>query len=139
MGRRKVEGVEMNMTPMIDVVFQLIIFFVVTIKMDSDYARDIELARAPSGPTIEGKQNPTTLLLEVNRFGWISMRGAQLSQERLRTMMANRYKKYGEFPVLIRGDWRARHADIKRVMDICTESGIWRINFVAVKEPRGHG
>ena len=34
--KRKVEPAEMNMTPMIDVVFQMIIFFVVTLKMTKE-------------------------------------------------------------------------------------------------------
>ena len=34
--RRELETAEMNMTPMIDVVFQMIIFFVVTLKMTDD-------------------------------------------------------------------------------------------------------
>jgi biopolymer transport protein ExbD len=136
MARRKVEGCELNMTPMIDVVFQLIIFFVVTIKLDSESNPDIRLEKAPHGIEIEGQQPPTTITIEVNNRGWISMRGAQLTKERLRDMMQNRYRKYGEFPVLIRGDRRTKHADIKSVMDICTASGLWRINFVAIKEER---
>ncbi|EFK97443.1 Biopolymer transport protein ExbD/TolR, partial [sediment metagenome] len=44
----------MDMTPMIDCVFQLMIFFIVTFKLDADMINEkIELAQSPHGPAIE--------------------------------------------------------------------------------------
>ena len=34
--------------------------------------------------------------------------------------------------VLIRADKRARHEDVKRIMDICTQNGVWKVGFVAM-------
>ena len=134
--RRKLEGSPIDMTPMIDVVFQLIIFFIVTIQMEKEYNREIELANAPDGPAIE-KEDPRTTIIEVDRRGWISLRGAKVSKARLRKIMKTKFRRRGgAFPVLIRGDWRARHQDIRAVMDICTSVGIWRINFAAIKEKK---
>ena len=127
------EGCSVDMTPMIDVVFQLIIFFIVTIKMEQEFNPDIELGESKHGPAIEEKE-PRTMVVEVDRRGWISIHGAQLSRGKFQKIMKARYRRYGEFPVLIRGDYRARHVDIRAVMDICTSVGIWRINFAAIKE-----
>ena len=129
------EGCKTDMTPMIDVVFQLIIFFIVTIKMDQDKNPDIELAPSVHGPAIED-EDPRTMIVEVSQNGWISIHGAQLTRPKFRQIMAARYRRYGQFPVLIRGDYRARHKAIKDVMDICTGVGIWRINFAAIKEKK---
>ena len=38
------------------------------------------------------------------------------------------------FPVLVRGDKRAKHKDIRKVMDICASVGIWKIQFAAIQE-----
>ena len=121
------------MTPMIDVVFQLIIFFIVTIKMEQDVNPDVRLAKAEYGPAIE-KEDPRTMVVEVDQRGWISIHGAQLSRAKFHKIMVRRYKRYGPFPVLIRGDYRSRHEDIRAVMDICTGVGIWRVNFAAIKQ-----
>lgn len=129
--RAQSQGCEVDMTPMIDVVFQLIIFFIVTIKMDESKNEKIELEPSPHGPIITDA-SPREIVIEIDKRGWISIRGAQLTPEKLRGIMINRYRKFGEFPVLIRGDYRAKHQDIRRVMDICTEANIWRINFAAV-------
>jgi biopolymer transport protein ExbD len=133
MARKGGEGSEVDMTPMIDVVFQLIIFFIVTIKMDQEVNKDIELEEAKHGPIIE-ESDPRTMVVEVDRRGWISMNGAQLSKTKFRDIMRARYRRYGSFPVLIRGDRRTRHEDIREVMDMCTQMGIWRISLAAIQE-----
>ena len=129
------EGCEIDMTPMIDVVFQLIIFFIVTIKMEQDENPDIVLAKAEYGPVIK-EEDPRTMVVEISQRGWISIHGAQLTRQKFRDIMLGRLERHGAFPVLIRGDQRARHEDIRAVMDICTDLGIWRINFAAIKEKK---
>ena len=126
---------EIDMTPMIDVVFQLIIFFIVTIKLEETSNPDIELAEARQGPTWTG--HPQTLVIEVDRRGWISINNAQLTPERLRLIMQNRYNRMGVYPVMIRGDQRTPHAEIRKVMDIATAVGLWQIDFAAIKQPAG--
>ena len=133
MATKKREDAQIDLTPMIDVVFQLIIFFIVTIKMEQEYA-DIELEPAYNGPAIEDDASPLTIEIEVDRRGWISIHNAQMTRQQLYNMMKGRFKQHGPFPVLIRADWRARHKDVRSVMDICANVGIWRINFAAVKE-----
>ena len=125
----------LDMTPMIDVTFQLIIFFIVTIKMNQDINTDIKLEYGKNGPTIE-KINPTTLIVEIDKSGWISIHNARMTHDTFRNIMKNRYKRLGSFEIIIRGDLRAQHKEIRRVMDICTEVGIWRINFAALKEKK---
>jgi len=119
---------------MIDVVFQLIIFFIVTMKMEKDVNEEIELWEAQHGPAIE-KREPRTTIVEVDKRGWISMHGAQLTKRQLQNILRAKHGRVGStFPVLIRGDYRTRHEDIRSVMDICTGIGIWRISFAAIKE-----
>ena len=130
--KRKGEDAQVDMTPMIDVVFQLIIFFIVTIKMDEAKAKII-LEDSKYGPEIESL-DPMTLVVEVNRRGWISIRGAQLSKAKLQGIITDRFKRHGSFPVLVRADYRAKHRDVRSVMDICSGVGLWRINFAAVRE-----
>jgi len=136
MGRKKpsCEVGELDMTPMIDCVFQLIIFFIVTMKMNQEFNQDIRLEKAPNGPIIKDLE-PWTTEIEVDKRGWISIHGAQISKGQLKNMLINKSRRLGgTFPVMIRGDLRAKHEDIRTVMDICTDIGIWRINFVAIQE-----
>ncbi len=134
---RSSEGCELNMTPMIDVVFQLIIFFVVTLKMTKDVNPDIRLEDGRHGETITAKnQPPQTIEIEVDRKGRLSIHNARMTRDQLEAIIINRCRRLGTFPVLIRADYRARHEHVKAVMDICTANGVARVGFVAIKEPK---
>jgi biopolymer transport protein ExbD len=128
------EGCELNMTPMIDVVFQLIIFFVVTLKMVKDVNEEIVLEDGRHGPII--KEMPSqTLEIEVDKKGLISIHNAKMTQSDLYTILVNRVNRFGNnFPILIRADRDTRHNRVKEVMDLCTRAGVWKLSFVAVQE-----
>ena len=133
--RKGESGCALDMTPMIDVVFQLIIFFIVTMNMVKKINEDIYLADGNYGEVIKDMP-PATFEIEVDQHGKISYRGNYISKQTLDGMLKFRIKMYGanNIPLLIRADERAKHGDVKTVMDICTYNGIWRINFVAVKK-----
>lgn len=131
------EQCEMDMTPMIDVVFQLIIFFVVTLKLTTDINPDIVLEDGKHGVTItQDNTPPSTLEIEVDRRGRVSIHNATLTSSMLTTILKNRIIRHNsnEIPVLIRADRRTQHDQVKKVMDICTAAGIWKLSFVAVQE-----
>ncbi len=133
--KREAAGCEIDMTPMIDVVFQMIIFFIVTIKMDENINEDIELEDARQSPVYKG-DDPRTMVIEVDRRGWLSISNCQLSERQLKDLIRTRFKKFGTYPVMIRADKKTKHKDVRKVMDMCTDVGIWRIDFAAIKEPK---
>ncbi|MBQ8571178.1 MAG: biopolymer transporter ExbD [Kiritimatiellae bacterium] len=135
------EDANVDMTPMIDVVFQLIIFFVVTITMADAKDNSIRLELAPDGEEVESaSENPdaaTSITIDVNRKGRMSMSNVTMNEKQLRDIMARRFKKFGNnFEVWIRGDALATHNQIRRAMDICTDCGIGKVSFLAVKDTR---
>jgi biopolymer transport protein ExbD len=133
---RRTTDAELDMTPMIDIVFQLIIFFIITIKLEQEYCEDIELEDAKHGPEIDDLDS-RTVEIEVDRRGWIYIHGAALSKQKLQAIMKRKYDKFGSnVPVLIRADKKAQHKDVRAVMDICTGVGIWRVSFAAIKEDK---
>ncbi len=136
MGRKRPssEGGELDMTPMIDVVFQLIIFFVVTMTMSKEMNRDIELEDGKHGETIKQDQAPTTLIIELDKKGRLSINNAKMSYDQLRAILRNRYNRHGQYPVLVRADYRVEHAHVSRVMNLCASEGLWKIGFVAIQE-----
>ncbi len=124
-----------DMTPMIDMVFQLMIFFLVTIQMERDmFVEDIRLAKSRHGPEIKDKV-PGTVVIEVDAKGRIFMGRTLLSTEMLRYLLLGAVNRVGyNIPVQIRGDLRTPHRDIRRVMDVCTEVGLVRLQFVAIQK-----
>ena len=133
--KRSTEEVKLNMTPMIDIVFQLIIFFVVAAEMEKNaFDQRIMLARAPDGPAIE-KRDPRTIVIDINDRGGVSIAHTPLSLAALGSVLRQAVASYGATtPVHIRGDRRVEHEHVRRVLDVCGEAGMWSITFLAIKE-----
>jgi biopolymer transport protein ExbD len=133
--RKRAEEAGVNMTPMIDVVFQLIIFFVCTVEMDrTQFDEKIKLAMAPHGRPVETK-DPREINIEVDQKGRISISRVYMNDAYLRQILRKAVAQAGQTtPVVIRGDAATRHEDIKKVMDACAYAGLWKVKFSAVKE-----
>ena len=133
------EDVSLDMTPMIDVVFQLIIFFVVTLKMSDDKDTTIKLEDGKHGITLtQDELPPSQLTIDIARNGRVSLSNITLNDQMLAQKIKERKARYGaEFPCMIRADYRTRHKDVSRVMNICAACGVWKLSFVAVQEAKG--
>jgi biopolymer transport protein ExbD len=139
MGRFKQPGDSINMTAMIDVVFQLIIFFVCTVQLEQEAINEaLQLPDSPNGPMIAEEKDPRTITIEVDEKGRISIARTLLSQEKLRKVLSKTVYDYGErgpsIPVRIRAAADAHHTDVKRALDACTSAGLHKISFVATKD-----
>ena len=133
MARKKQENPQLDMTPMIDVVFELIIFFVVTLTQATAKDETVKLEDGKHGIELTPDELPPThLIVDVARNGRISMCDVTITPAELGRRVKERMRRYGEFPVLIRADYRARHRSVAEVMNACTMNGIWKLSFVAV-------
>lgn len=139
MSRFKQPSGHVNMTPMIDVVFQMIIFFVCTVQLEKEAISEaIQLPDAPNGPMISAEKDPRTVTIEVDGRGRMYIARTPLSEAKLRKVLSKTVADYGpagpSIPIRIRAAGEAEHTDVKRVLDACTSAGLHRISFVAVKD-----
>ena len=134
--KREDEALNGNLTAMIDVVFQLIIFFVCTVSMQ-DKANDesIKMAMAPHGEVSKDK-NPLEITIDVNKSGVISISRQPMTEGTLYSVLSKVAAEYGaaNVPVIIRGDAKTKHGAVRTVMDACAKAGIWKIKISALKE-----
>jgi biopolymer transport protein ExbD len=129
------ENPGVNMTALIDIVFQLIIFFIVTVKMEETTLDEaIKMAMSPHGKIIEHK-DPRTIYVDVDSKGRISINRTVLEVGTFKAIVSKAVAEYGsETPIIIVGDVKTQHRYVRRIMDACTESGIWKLKFMALKE-----
>ena len=135
MGSKKLsENPQLDMTPMIDVVFELIIFFVVTLKMSVEKDETVQLEDGKHGIELTAEELPPShLVIDIAKNGRISMCNFTITPAEIRNRVRERKRKYGsEFPIMIRADYRTKHRFVKDVMDACTAEGVWKLSFVAV-------
>ena len=142
MGRKSQENPQLDMTPMIDVVFELIIFFVVTLVEAQTKDETIELADGRHGIVLTPEELPPThMQIDIgirNGKARISMGDVELTPNEITQRVRAKYKRIGEFPVLIRADFACPHKAVAAVMNAVTEGGIWKISFMAISEDRTH-
>ncbi len=140
--KRSSEECPLNMTPMIDVVFQLIIFFIVTINISDAKDTSVQLEFGKDGQEVEtgADANVSALIIDINKEGRASIANMTVREDGLRQILRKRFARQGSsFQVWIRGDYRTKHVDVRKVMDICSSEGIGRVTFLAVKDARTDG
>ncbi len=146
---KKTKTTEPNMTPMIDVVFLLITFFMVVTEITrQDEIEDIQLPDVTASKP-DDNPDPNRLVINISRQGTLYVGGtprsdkwvfdalaveARLSRD-LKTNISDRV-------VLLKADQRAEYKHIRKIIGWCVqkEIGIWRLAFGTLPfEARGGG
>ena len=117
------DGLSLNLTPMIDVVFLLLIFFMVaTSFLEPEKELGVELPQADSGAVQDLEDDE--LVITVFRDGRIALEGETLERIQLIERLRGAAERNPTTSVTIRGDREARHESIVTVMDACGLAGI---------------
>ncbi len=123
--------VEMDMTPMIDVTFQLIIFFMLAISFaEADQDQRIKLPLSELAKPPEGQlETPLTLQLTDQRT--IIFGAQEVTLDRLKPLLEvewellsrRRKTEPRDATIVLRGDRDAPVGEVQQVMRICQEVG----------------
>ncbi len=112
-----------EMTPIIDMVFLLLIFFLVaTTFHQTEREMQIALPVASSSAPISAVLKE--LIVNVDVDGRIIVAGRTVEAEELRSMVTQAVTVNPEQKVTVRGDRRTAYANIVVVLDICKGAGI---------------
>ena len=142
MARKPQENPALDMTPMIDVVFELIIFFVVTIKQE-DILSKLNVNRpAPASSKSESDQEDEPCKIEVGRQagdptkGVYVIKGTEMPLEQideyLKTTVAGKSAKPEETPVIIRCDMTSPHRALVDLLDRCYKYRLYSISVFSM-------
>ena len=126
-----------QMAPMIDVVFQLIIFFMATTTLSKlDVAEGVKLPVAEHSQEKKGVHNE--VIINVYSDGRIFITPNWYSPDDLRIYLdeekAEAEGLEGDLKLYIRGDRKVDFERMLKVMGICAEAGIWDVNFGTYQE-----
>jgi biopolymer transport protein ExbD len=126
-----------NMTPMIDVVFLLIIFFLVSSHLAKQETQiEMALPTAASASDDAPAERPR-LTINIAADGSYSLAGRPISADRLPEQFAAvREKEGGDVEVRIRGSRRAPYSAAEPIMVACTRAGIWDVSWAVYREPK---
>ena len=125
------EEIGFQMAPMIDVVFQLIIFFMCVTQLNKlEVAEGIKLPVADHA--IE-KKGVNEVIVNVYKDGTIFITPNKYEMEELPGYISS-VRGDGDLKVYIRGDEETDFDRILKVMTACAKAGVWDVNFAAYQE-----
>jgi len=133
MKKRIEHGVDTPVASLIDVVFLLIIFFVVTAAVDNEVVdMSIMLAQARYVTPVDTK-DPRTITINVNEDGAVNIAMQRLNVMQLQSILVATVARSGNnVPILIRCDGRALFSEIDKIIDAVERAGLYRIQLAAV-------
>jgi biopolymer transport protein ExbD len=125
--RKNIESGEIPMTPMIDVVFQLLIYFILTMKPVDVSAHLDVFSPSTAQPRTKDEPPPQMLKIEIYQ-GAILMNGAGLDMPGLTKILGKLAALNPKQTVMILCSVDSRHNDLVEVLDSCAKVGLTNLS-----------
>ena len=113
--KRKSYSSSLNMTPLIDIVFLLLIFFMLTAHFVEDKAMDIELPGSENAAQID---NDERITIAIDKESAIFFCGERTKKELLLGQLRDRFKSDKKRELFIQGDKNTHLQLLLEIMDI---------------------
>ena len=136
------EDPEISLTSLIDVVFLLLIFFMVSTTFERQAVLKVDLPEAKNVNVLEDQPNTFELVIDQN--GQFYLNDRQLIDGRPATLRAAFNEAAGEdrtMPVILRADAETPHHFVVTAMDVTAQLGFTRLSIATerIAEDEGEG
>ncbi|MCF6314128.1 MAG: biopolymer transporter ExbD [Verrucomicrobiales bacterium] len=127
--KRAFDGeVSFQMTPMIDMTFLLLIFFMVTTRMtEESRKREIRLPSAMSAVVPKDLKNRDTI--NIDGQGEYYVGGRRYSREEMRLYLKKRFVDFPPLRIYLRADQDTPARKVREFMKMATEAGALDVIF----------
>ncbi len=123
---------DLNLTPLIDVVFLLLIFFMVSTTFDKDARIKVELPQAATQD--ETSEEDKVLDITVDSRGRYYVNQREVINTKASTLRRAIEKAVGDrrnIPLIITADAKTTHQSVVSVMDVASQMGFLHMTFAA--------
>ncbi len=127
---------EVNLTSLIDVVFLLLIFFMVSTSFVKQSQISIRLPESDAAPVVE--EVPESIDIMITETGLFMVNGRELINNRPETIRNALQRISGgdnTIPLTISADANARHQFVVTAMDVAARMGFDKLNIATVNAP----
>lgn len=121
----------MNLTPLIDIIFLLIIFFMVGSRFTelNEIEKDISLS-VPQVTDAKALTNaPRNRVINIFENGQVQLDDQNVTLDQLRERLSSAQQQYNNLGVVIRGDANGRYQNVVDVFSTCREANITELNI----------
>jgi biopolymer transport protein ExbD len=123
-----------NLTPLLDAIFLLLIFFMVSTTFKDEARLRVQLPQA-QGEDIPAEE-PAMIRLVIDRAGRYFVNDAAVTDDKLATLakaLMQMKSEQGAVPVLIQADAGSTHQAVMTALDAASQAGLNRIAFAATR------
>jgi biopolymer transport protein ExbD len=123
---------EINITPLLDLAFVLLLIFIITRPMLEGHLQ----MKLPDGSTSQTStlSRSDIRVVEISRDGQYSLAGRRLNMRQLETELVTEFRQNPKIVVRIRADGAAPYRYVFAVTDACTKNHINQVSFSFVPE-----
>ncbi len=112
--------VDINVTPMVDIMLVLLIIFMVTATFIVQPGLPVQLPKAATGEQTVA----TTVEVQIDKDGVLSMNGARVSEDDVRRVVADALPQKPDLQAVIAADRAVPHGDVVHLMDVLRQTGL---------------
>ncbi len=127
---------EIQMSPLIDVIFLLLIFYAVTTQFVTDQRLKLDLPDAKTAEEVGMSREERPPIVKIARDGSIWIDDNEISEEDLEAQLTELVQSRPEQTVILKGDEGADYGIVVHVLDIARSVGAKSIQMSADKPPK---
>ncbi len=131
--RSKVEDVDINLTPLIDVVFLLLIFFMVSTTFDTTSQLKIQLPKASDSQTAKVKQ-PINLTIDARGHFFLNAREISSTKSDALSFALKRVMNGADRPIVIQSDAASPVQSLVTAMDVVGKLGFSHVSIATTRQ-----
>ncbi len=124
-----------NLTPLVDVVLLLVLFFMVTAKFAVLPGLSLSLPEASPNQALETGER---LEISLSAQGELFFNSEQIDLKKLKSRLAGESALAADTVVLISADEKASHGEVMKIMDLLAQKGFLRIIIATKNKPDNH-
>ena len=125
--------VRVNVTPMIDVVMVLIVFYLLVGQLALDRRAAIVLPQTATGITESAQTDP--IIIGISRDGACTLNAEPVPLERIENQLAGMLSRGPATPVRLRADRDAPYSAVRPVLDRLRNLGVGKVELVTEQRP----
>jgi len=123
-----IEEPSLDLTPMIDIVFLLVIFFMVGTKF-SDAERQFQIKLPTVSDALPLSELPDEIIVSVAESGELFLGEKLITLKDLEQELIVAHKRYNEQAVVVRGDAQGAYQNVMNVLAVCHRIGITNLSL----------
>ena len=127
------EGAGLPITPMLDVIFLLLIFFMTT-SIYAQLEEEIGIVVPTATEAVPPARTPGEIIINIAEDGTIVVNQRQYDMASLQDLLDRIGTTFKGQAVKIRGDKRTQFGRAVEVLNACAKADIWNVSFAALKE-----